>query len=77
MTVKYINGDEEHYQFKREEMDEIQLTKKTHEALESQFLIIELENKVQLIPFNNVAVVEISPPGKKLPANCIRGASLV
>ena len=30
MTVKYGNGEEEHYQFNRQEMDEIQLARKTH-----------------------------------------------
>jgi hypothetical protein len=77
MTVKYINGDEEHYEFKRQVVDELQINKKIQEALEAKFLIIELENKMQLIPFNNVALVEVSPPPVKLPPNCIVGASLV
>ena len=77
MTVKYINGDEEHYEFKRQIADEIQINKKLQEALESQFLMIELENKMQFIPFNNIASIEISPPTVKLPPSCIAGAKLV
>lgn len=77
MTVKYINGDEEHYQFKRQITDEIQINIKLQEALESKFLMIELENKMQFIPFNNIASIEVSPPPAKLPHNCIVGAKLV
>lgn len=77
MTVKYINGDEEHYEFKRQIADEIQINKKLHEAMDSKFLIIELENKMQFIPFNNIASIELSPPPAKLPPNCIVGAKLV
>jgi hypothetical protein len=77
MTVKYINGDEEHYKFKRQMVDETQINDKIREALKSQFLMIELENKIQMIPFNNVALIELSPPPVKLPSTCIIGASLV
>ena len=77
MTVKYTNGEEEHYQFKRQVVDELVINKKIQEALESKFLIIELENKLQFIPLTNVALIEISPPPVKLPPNCIEGAKLV
>ena len=77
MKVKYINGDEEHYKFQRQITDEIQINIKLQEALDSKFLMIELENKMQFIPFNNVASIEVSPAPVKLPPNCIVGASLV
>ena len=77
MKVKFVNGDEEHYEFRRQVEDEIQLTKRLQEALEAKFLLIELENKVQIIPFNNVLSIEVSPPPVKFPPICIKGASLV
>ena len=77
MKVKFVNGDEEHYEFRRQIEDEIQLTKRLQEALEAKFLMIELENKVQIISFNNVLSIEVSPPPAKLTPICIKGASLV
>ena len=77
MTVKYTNGQEENYEFNRQVTDEFQIGKKLQEALESQSLMIELENKIQVIPFNNVMSAEVSPPPIKLPSNCIVGAKLV
>ena len=41
------------------------------------FLMMELDNKVQFIPFNNVLSIEVSPPPVKLPGNSIKGVSLV
>jgi len=57
--------------------DELQIVKKLQDALEAKFLMIELENKLQAIPFSNVLSIEVSPPPVKLPANCIAGAKLV
>jgi hypothetical protein len=77
MTVKFINGSEENYEFPRQIVDEAILAKKIQEALESQHLIIDLESKVQVIPIHNILSIEITPPPLKLPPNAIREAILV
>ncbi len=79
MTVKFVNGAEEHYTFPRQltEEDAHVMMNKIQEALDAKHLIIDLGSKVQILPMNNILQVEVSPPPVKLPPNCIKGASLV
>ena len=77
MTVKYINGSEENYEFPRQIVDVSIITKKIQEALESKYLIIDLKSKIQLILTHNILSIEITPPPLKLPSTTIKEASLV
>ena len=77
MTVKFVNGSEESYEFPRQIIDESIIAKKIQEALEAQHLVIDLKSKVQIIPVHNILSIEITPPPLKLPPNAIREASLV
>jgi len=77
MTIKFINSSEENYQFSRQKVDESTITKKIQEALESKYLIIDLKNKVQVIPIHNILSIEITPPPLKLPSNTLNEAILV
>ena len=77
MTVKYINGSEENYEFPRQIVDVSIITKKIQEALESNYLIIDLKSKIQLILTHNILSIEITPPPLKLPSTTIKEASLV
>ena len=77
MTIKYINGSEENYEFPRQIVDVSIITKKIQEALESKYLIIDLKSKIQLILTHNILSIEITPPPLKLPSTTIKEASLV
>ena len=79
MTVKFVNGTEEHYTFPRQvtEEDAHVMMNKVQEALDAKHLIIDLGSKVQILPMNNILQIEISPTPVKLPSICIKGASLV
>ena len=77
MTVKFINGSEEKYEFERQMVDESIIAKKIQDALASNHLIIDLKSKVQVIPIHNILSIEITPPPPKLPQTAIREASLV
>ena len=77
MTIKFINGSEENYEFPRQVVDEAIIAKKIQEALEARHLIIDLKSKVQIIPTYNILSIEITPPPLKLPSNTIKEASLV
>jgi len=77
MTVKFINGSEENYEFPRQIVDEAILAKKIQEALESQHLVIDLKSKVQIIPIHNILSIEVTPPPLEFPPNAIREATLV
>ena len=77
MTVKFINGNEEHYEFPRQIVDEAIIGKKVQEALDAKHLIIDLKTKVQVIPIHNILSIEITPPPLKLPPNAVKEATLV
>jgi hypothetical protein len=79
MTVKFVNGTEEHYTFPRQitEEDAHILVNKVQEALDAKNLIIDLGSKIQIMPMNNILQIEVTPVPVQLPENCIQGASLV
>ena len=79
MTVKFVNGTEEHYTFSRQmtEEDAHILVNKVQEALDAKHLIIDLGSKIQIMPMNNILQIEVTPVPVQLPENCIQGASLV
>lgn len=77
MTIKFINGGQENYEFPRQVIDESIITKKIQEALDSKHLIIDLGSKVQVFPIHNILSIEIKPPPVKLPLNAIKEAKLV
>jgi hypothetical protein len=79
MTVKFVNGTEEHYTFSRQmtEEDAHIMVNKVQEALDAKHLIIELGSKIQIMPMNNLLQIEVNPVPVQLPENCIQGASLV
>ena len=79
MTVKFVNGTEEHYTFPRQmtEEDAHLMVNKVQEALDAKHLIIDLGSKIQIMPMNNILQIEVSPVPVKLPSSCIQGASLV
>ena len=77
MTIKFINGNEEHYEFPRQIVDEVIIGKKIQEALDAKHLIIDLKTKVQVIPIHNILSIEITPPPLKLPPNAVKEATLV
>ena len=79
MTVKFVNGTEEHYTFSRQmtEEDVHIMVNKVQEALDAKHLIIDLGSKIQIMPMNNILQIEVTPVPVQLPENCIQGASLV
>ena len=77
MTVKYIDGSQENYEFPRQIIDESLLAQKIQDALDAKHLIIDLESKVQITPIHNILSIEITPPPLKLPPNAIKEARLV
>ena len=76
LTVKFINGSQENYEFPNQIVDESFIASKIQEALESKHLIIDLKSKVQIMPIHNILSIEITPPPMKLPPNAILEASL-
>lgn len=71
LTVRYVNGKEEKFEFTREE-DALNIASRIKDALSANQIILELEDRVLIIPFQSIQSIEISPLPTKLPPNTLR-----
>ena len=76
LIVKYTNGNTQTFEFTRQG-NELTSGGLISKAVEGNMLILELEDKVLFIPFQNIESIEVSPPPAKLPETAVRGARFV
>ncbi len=76
LTVHYTDGTEQRFEYGRAKED-VNLAGVVEEALKSNQLVVELQDRMLVIPMQNVKTVEVSPPPSKLPRFVIRNAMLV
>lgn len=76
LTVHYTDGTEQRFEYARGKED-VNLAAVVEEALKSNQLVVELQDRMLVIPMQNVKTVEVSPPPSKLPRFVIRNAMLV
>tara|TARA_R110002073_G_scaffold25463_1_gene84427 strand:+ start:128 stop:385 length:258 start_codon:yes stop_codon:yes gene_type:complete len=67
MKVRYNDGTVDKFSFNRNE-DDVNLTGRFQQAAESNFLVMELEDRLLAIPMHSIRSIQISPkPGKLAP----------
>ncbi len=71
LTVRYVDGSEEKFEFSRR-ADDLSSAGRIQEALSANQILLELEDRVLIIPFQNVRAVEISPAPSKLPGIALK-----
>ncbi len=76
LTVHFTDGTEQRFEYARAKED-VNLAAVIQEALKSNQLVIELQDRMLVIPMHSVKTVEVSPPPTKLPRFVIRNAMLV
>lgn len=76
MIIRYVDGNENRLAFQRAE-DESQAVARVEEALKANMLILELEDRVRLIPFHQIRSIEIKPKAKVLPRYAVRDVHIV
>ena len=76
MRIRYVNGSEQTFEFARQQ-DDARTASRIHQALSENQLMLELEDRVFIIPFASIQSIEISPPPDKLPANALRNVKLI
>lgn len=76
LIVRYVDGNENVFTFDQP-VKEGAMMARVQEALESQHLVIELEDRVRIIPVHQIKSVEIQPKPAKLPALTVRHARLI
>jgi hypothetical protein len=71
LTIRYVNGLEEKFEYDRFE-DEYSIAAHIKEALRESQLLLELEDRLIVIPYQSILSLDISPPPAKLPATVLR-----
>lgn len=77
ITVYYINGEIQQFQFESETSDQSSLASRIQKMLNADKLMLELEDKLVIIPMQNVQRFEISPSPLKTPDTVIKGVRLL
>jgi hypothetical protein len=76
LKIHYNDGSDMQVEYVRQE-EVSNIATRIAEAIESNELLIELEDKLLVIPLNNIKYIEISPAPPKLPKFAIRNARLI
>lgn len=76
LTIRYMNGNEQKFEYDRTE-DELNLASKIQELLRGNQVLLELEDRLLIIPFQNIQSTEVSPSPAKLPSNVLRDICLI
>lgn len=77
ITVYYVNGEIQKYEFERQASDQASLASRIQKTLSVNELMLEVEDKLVVIPLPNIQRIEISPAPLKFPDSVIRGVRLV
>ena len=73
LTIHYTNGKQQHFEFMPEVRvgEQANLGTRLHKMLTSDPIILELSDKLLVIPIHNIQSIEISPIPPKLPEGII------
>jgi hypothetical protein len=76
MTIRFINGSEQKFEFPRQE-DTHSIAAQIKDALSSNQILLELEDRLLIIPFQSIQSIEVTPTPPKLPATAIRNVRIL
>ena len=73
LTIRYMNGEYHSFEFRSNQEEKVMLASHIQRVLNAKELMLELEDRLLVIPMQNVQTIEISPLPAKLPDIVIRG----
>ena len=76
LTIFFMDGSEMSINFPEQGGNPLLLAKRVQEAIEANQIAIEVDNKLYVIPTNNIKYMHASPMPDELPETVIRGGSL-
>ena len=76
LTIRFIDGSEQKFEFKRLE-ESSSIAQRIQDALSANQLLLELEDRLLVVPFQNILTIEVSPPPPKVRGNVLRNVRLV
>ncbi len=71
LTIRYVNGTKQKFEYIRQG-DTANIASNIREVLNANQLLLELGDRVLIVPFQNVQSIELSPPPVKLPPIAIK-----
>jgi len=77
MVVRLADGSVQRFQLPSDGGDDVTLGSRIEKALETQDLVVELGDRLLVIPKHSILTIELTPPPPKLPAVAIRNARLI
>ncbi|WP_413167527.1 hypothetical protein ACL6C3_12705 [Capilliphycus salinus ALCB114379] len=72
LTIRYINGQSDCFEFDSPQEEKARLASYIERVLSSKELMLELGDRLLVIPMENVQIIELSPVPLKLPDTVIR-----
>ena len=77
MIVQLVDGSVRRFRFSSDGSDDVTLGSRIEKALETQELVLELGDRLLVIPMHSILTIELMPPPPKLPAVAIRNAQVI
>ncbi len=74
LTINYITGDEEKFEVTPQNVDESTMGGKIRDGLETNMLVLGLEDSMLTIPFSSIKSFEFKPALPKLPPLAMKKA---
>jgi hypothetical protein len=74
LTIRYANGQIDVFEFGLQSRDSLIKAQGIKDLIEADKLIIELEDRLMVIPYNQVNSIEVTPLLGHLPKRTIRNA---
>jgi hypothetical protein len=76
LTIHFVNGSDQEFEFTRPE-ESASIAQRIQDALSANQLLLQLEDRLLVVPFQNILTVEVSPPPPKVRGNVLRNLRLV
>lgn len=77
LVIRFVDGTEERLQYARLPQDDVNLVARIEEALNAKHLVVEVEGKLVIYPFQSIKAIEIFPVPAKLPRVVMKNARFV
>ena len=74
--IRYVDGTKHKFEYIQEE-DRLDTASRIQQALSANQVLLDLGDRILIVPFQNIKSIEISPPPAKLPGTAVRGVQLV
>ena len=75
LTIYFVDGSEQKFEYTRvgaQDEYKYSIAGIIQEALSQNQLLLELEDRVLIIPFQSIKTIELSPPPPKLPGYALK-----